>query len=30
MLLGTQQDNQKAAIELMDKMGTHRFILAPG
>lgn len=26
MLLGTQQDNQKAAIELMDKMGTHRFI----
>lgn len=30
MLLGTQQDNQKEAIELMDKMGTHRFILAPG
>ncbi len=30
MLLGTQQDNQKAAIELMDKMGTTRFILAPG
>ncbi len=30
MLLGTQQDNQKSAIELMDKMGTHRFILAPG
>ena len=30
MLLGTQQDNQKAAIELMDKIGTHRFILAPG
>lgn len=30
MLLGTQQDNQKAAIELMDAMGTTRFILAPG
>lgn len=30
MLMGTQQDNQKAAIELMDKMGTQRFILAPG
>ncbi|WP_294626106.1 uroporphyrinogen decarboxylase family protein [uncultured Bilophila sp.] len=30
MLLGTQQDNQKEAIELMDKMGTSRFILAPG
>lgn len=30
MLLGTQQDNQKAAIELMDRMGTSRFILAPG
>jgi uroporphyrinogen decarboxylase len=30
MLLGTQQDNQKEAIELMDKMGTHLFILAPG
>lgn len=30
MLLGTQQDNQKAAIDLMDKMGTRRFILAPG
>ncbi|SKA66858.1 uroporphyrinogen decarboxylase family protein [Desulfobaculum bizertense] len=30
MLLGTQQDNQKEAIELMDKMGTKRFILAPG
>ena len=30
MLLGTQQDNQKAALELMDKMGTRRFILAPG
>lgn len=30
MLLGTQQDNQKAALELMDKMSTSRFILAPG
>lgn len=30
MLLGTQQDNQKAALELMDKMGTRHFILAPG
>ncbi len=30
MLLGTQQDNQKEAIELMEKMGTHLFILAPG
>lgn len=30
MLLGTQQDNQKEALELMDKMGTERFILAPG
>ncbi len=30
MLLGTQQDNQKEALELMDKLGTHRFILAPG
>lgn len=30
MLLGTQQDNQKAALELMDAMGTTRFILAPG
>ncbi len=30
MLLGNQKDNQKAAIELMDKMGTENFILAPG
>lgn len=30
MLLGTQQDNQKAAIELMDKLGKKNFILAPG
>ena len=30
MLLGNQKDNQKAAIELMDKMGTKGFILAPG
>ncbi len=30
MLLGTQQDNQKEAIELMDKMGKKNFILAPG
>lgn len=30
MLMGTQQDNQKAAIELMDQMGNQRFILAPG
>lgn len=30
MLLGTQQDNQKAAIELMEAMGNQHFILAPG
>jgi len=30
MLLGNQKDNQKAAIELMDKMGNKGFILAPG
>jgi len=30
MLLGNQKDCQKAAIELMDKMGTKGFILAPG
>ncbi len=30
MLLGNQKDNQKAAIELMDKMGNRGFILAPG
>ena len=30
MLLGNQKDNQKAAIDLMDKMGNKGFILAPG
>ena len=30
MLMGTQQDNQKAALELMESMGNTRFILAPG
>jgi len=30
MLLGTQQDNQKAALELMDAMKGASFILAPG
>ncbi len=30
MLLGTQQDNQKAALELMDTLGKKNFILAPG
>jgi uroporphyrinogen decarboxylase len=30
MLLGTQQDNQKAALELMEQMGKKNFILAPG
>ena len=30
MLFGTQQDNQKAAIELMDALGNKDFILAPG
>ncbi len=30
MLLGNQKDCQKAAIELMDKVGTESFILAPG
>lgn len=30
MLLGTQQDNQKAALDLMDAMGDQHFILAPG
>jgi len=30
MLLGNQKDCQKAAIDLMDKMGTKGFILAPG
>jgi uroporphyrinogen decarboxylase len=30
MLLGTQQDNQKAALVLMDTLGKKNFILAPG
>jgi uroporphyrinogen decarboxylase len=30
MLLGTQQDNQKAALLLMDNLGKKNFILAPG
>jgi len=30
MLLGNQQDNQKCAIELIDALGKHNFILAPG
>ncbi|BHH83491.1 uroporphyrinogen decarboxylase family protein [Desulforhopalus sp. 52FAK] len=30
MLLGTQQDNQQFALDLMDAIGTDRFILAPG
>ena len=30
MLLGTQQDNQKYAIDLIEKLGTRNFILAPG
>ncbi|QEN09374.1 uroporphyrinogen decarboxylase [Oceanispirochaeta crateris] len=30
MLLGNQKDCQKAALDLMDKMGTKGFILAPG
>lgn len=30
MLLGTQQDNQKAALVLMDSIGKKNFILAPG
>jgi len=30
MLLGTQKDNQKAALDLLDVMGTKDFILAPG
>ncbi|VFQ46804.1 uroporphyrinogen decarboxylase family protein [Desulfoluna butyratoxydans] len=30
MLFGSQQDNQKAAIDLMDALGTKDFILAPG
>jgi len=30
MLLGNQRDNMKAALELIDSMGTKNFILAPG
>lgn len=30
MLLGTQQDNMKYALELIEKMGTKNFILSPG
>ena len=30
MLLGNQRDSQKAALEIMDAMGTRNFILAPG
>ena len=30
MLLGNQLDNQKAALEKIDAMGTRNFILAPG
>ncbi len=30
MLLGTQQDNQKYAIDLIEKIGDVNFILAPG
>ncbi len=30
MLLGNQQDNQKNAIELIEKLGKKNFILAPG
>jgi len=30
MLLGTQQDNQKYSIELIEKLGDKNFILAPG
>lgn len=30
MLLGTQKDNQKAALDLIDALGTKNFILAPG
>ncbi len=30
MLLGNQRDNQKAALELIDALGTQNFILAPG
>ncbi len=30
MLLGTQKDNQKFAIDLIEKLGNKNFILAPG
>jgi uroporphyrinogen decarboxylase len=30
MLLGSQQDNMKFAVELLDQMGHRNFILAPG
>ncbi|HMB00286.1 MAG TPA: uroporphyrinogen decarboxylase family protein, partial [Spirochaetota bacterium] len=30
MLLGNQQDNRQAALDLMDTMGNDKFILAPG
>lgn len=30
MLLGTQQDNMKAAVDLLDAVGSHNFILSPG
>lgn len=30
MLLGTQQDNMKFVIDLLDNIDTHNFILAPG
>ena len=30
MLLGTQMDNMKSAIDLMDEMGRQRYVLAPG
>jgi uroporphyrinogen decarboxylase len=30
MLLGTQQDNMKFVVDLLEKIDTHNFILAPG
>ncbi len=30
MLLGTQQDNQKYSIDIIEKLGTKNFVLAPG
>ncbi len=30
MLLGNQKDNQKAAVDMIDAMGSRNFILAPG